>query len=147
MIVRVQREPFDPGAEVAAHRPRGAGVGAAVHFVGSVRDLSAGDGVTALELEHYPGMTERELERVAAAAMDGWSLLDILVVHRFGRMEPGEGIVLVATWSAHRDAAFEACRYTIDTLKTSAPFWKRETRPDGSREWVAPHAGEGEPPA
>ena len=146
MIVRVQQEPFDPAREVPAHRPDGAGVGAEVHFVGSVRDLNAGDGVAALELEHYPGMTERELERVATEAAGHWALLDILVIHRFGRMEPGEGIVLVATWSAHRDAAFDACRYTIDTLKTAAPFWKRETRPDGSRDWVAPHRGEGGAP-
>lgn len=145
MAVRVQREPFDAAAQVVAHRPSGAGVGAEVHFVGSVRDYNAGEAVTALELEHYPGMTEAELERLEAEARRRWGVLEVLVIHRFGHLEPGEGIVLVAAWSAHRDAAFEACRFLIDTLKTTAPFWKKEAAPGGGERWVAPHAGEGVP--
>jgi molybdopterin synthase catalytic subunit len=145
MAVRVQREPFDSGSEVAAHAPTGAGAGAEVRFVGTVRDYNAGEAVTALELEHYPGMTEAELERLEGEARRRWELLEVLVIHRYGRLEPGEGIVLVAAWSAHRDDAFEACRYLIDTLKTTAPFWKKEVDPAGGERWVAPHAGEGEP--
>lgn len=145
MAVRVQREPFDASAEVAAHHPSGEGAGAAVQFVGTVRDYNADGPVTALELEHYPGMTEAELERLEAEARRRWEVLEVLVIHRFGRLEPGEGIVLVAVWSAHRDAAFEACRFLIDTLKTTAPFWKKEADPAGGERWVAPHAGEGMP--
>lgn len=145
MTVRVQQEPFDAGAEVAAHAPAGGAAGAGVHFVGTMRDVNAGDGVAVMELEHYPGMTERELERVAAEAVARWQVLDTLVIHRYGELRPGDPIVLVAVWSAHRDDAFEACRYIIDILKTKAPFWKKETLADGTQRWVEPHLGEGQP--
>ena len=145
MQVRVQRDTFDVGAELDAHRPRGHGAGAEVHFVGDVRDLNAGDEVAVMELEHYPGMTERELERVAREAAGRWDVLECLVIHRHGVLYPGDRIVLVSVWSGHRADAFDACRYIIDALKTSAPFWKKETLPDGSHRWVEPAFGEGAP--
>jgi len=145
MKVRVQRETFDVGGELEAHRPLGSGAGGEVHFVGNVRDLNAGDEVKVMELEHYPGMTERELERVAGEAERRWEVIESLVIHRYGRLHPGDRIVLVSVWSPHRADAFEACRFIIDALKTSAPFWKKETLPDGGERWVAPALGEGEP--
>ena len=145
MPIRVQQQPFDVGDELAAHAPAGAGAGAAVHFVGTMRDVNAGDGVARMVLEHYPGMTERELERVAGEAMARWQVVDALVIHRYGELLPGDPIVLVAVWSAHRDDAFDACRHIIASLKTKAPFWKKETLADGSQRWVEPHIGEGMP--
>jgi len=145
MQVRVQCEEFDVAAELAAHRPRGAGAGAEVHFVGNVRDFNAGETVEVMELEHYPGMTERELERVAAEAGKRWEVLESLVIHRYGPLHPGDRIVLVSVWSPHRGDAFDACRHIIDRLKTTAPFWKKEALPDGSHRWVEPAAGEGAP--
>jgi molybdopterin synthase catalytic subunit len=108
-------------------------------FVGSVRDLNEGRPVSAMTLEHYPGMTERELARIEQEARARWPLLDTLVVHRYGRLAPGDRIVLVAVASAHRDAAFDACRFLIDWLKTKAPFWKAEET-DAGRRWVAARA-------
>lgn len=145
MAIRLQREPFDAGAEVAAHRPDRPDIGAEVQFTGSMRDLNEGEGVTAMELEHYPGMTERELERVVSTAAERWEVLDALVLHRFGELRPGEPIVLVAVWSRHREDAFDACRHIIDFLKTRAPLWKKERLEDGRSRWVAPHSGEGQP--
>lgn len=145
MQVRVQQQPFDVAAELDAHAPAGASSGAAVHFVGTMRDVNDGEGVVAMTLEHYPGMTERELERVAGEAMARWAVADALVVHRYGDLAPADPIVLVSVWSAHRADAFEACRYIIDILKTKAPFWKKETLADGSERWVEPHLGEGAP--
>jgi len=109
--------------------------GAAAVFVGTMRDYNEGETVHGLFLEHYPGMTERHLERIAAEAMQRWSLDDLLLLHRVGEVAPGEAIVLVAAWSGHRTAAFEACRYVLEDLKHRAPFWKRETLADGTR-WV-----------
>jgi molybdopterin synthase catalytic subunit len=135
-MVRVQEEPFDAGAELAAFARRGrADVGGIASFVGLVRDEHDGESVAAMTLEHYPGMTERELEALEAEAVRRWPLLDCLLVHRYGRMLPGEVIVLVATASAHRHAALEACTFLIDGLKTRAPFWKLEETPSGDR-WV-----------
>ena len=136
MAIRVQREDFDPGAELAAFSSGKTSVGGICLFVGLVRDYmghdpKAGAEVRAMTLEHYPGMTERQLEAIEAEARRRWPLEDALVIHRYGRMEPGERIVLVAASSAHRDAAFEACRFLIDWLKTKAPFWKIEHTPDG----------------
>jgi molybdopterin synthase catalytic subunit len=145
MQVRVQPQPFDVAAELAAHAPDGAAAGAAVHFVGTMRDVNDGQGVVAMTLEHYPGMTERELERVTADAMSRWAVQDALVIHRYGELAPADPIVLVSVWSAHRGDAFEACRYIIDILKTKAPFWKKEALADGSERWVEPHLGEGAP--
>ena len=104
-------------------------------FIGSLRDFNQGLAVTGMTLEHYPGMTEGYLEKISAEACTRWELLDTLVIHRHGPLSHGDPIVLVAVWSAHRDAAFAACRYLIDELKTRAPFWKQETTPGGVR-WV-----------
>jgi molybdopterin synthase catalytic subunit len=139
-MVRVQREPFDPWQELAAAEARLAAAGAhgaTAVFVGSLRDYNRGRPVSAMTLEHYPGMTEAHLEKVAGEAAARWPILDALVVHRYGALTPGEPIVLVAVWSAHRDPAFAACRYIIDELKTRAPFWKREQTAAGAR-WVTP---------
>jgi molybdopterin synthase catalytic subunit len=140
MTIRVQKESFDPWRELAAHQEAHARdwvgrYGATAVFVGSLRDFNQGQAITSMTLEHYPGMTERYLEKISAEAGVRWELLDTLLIHRYGPLLPGEPIVLVAVWSAHRDAAFAACRYLIDELKTRAPFWKQETTPGGLR-WV-----------
>jgi len=109
--------------------------GASCSFVGSMRDFNQGDDVAEMELEHYPGMTERFLQRIADDAADHWGALDGLIVHRHGTVMPGDPIVLIGVWSAHRGAAFEACRFMIEELKHQAPFWKRETVGNASR-WV-----------
>lgn len=141
MTVRLAATAFDPWREVAdrqAARPDLAGgYGATAVFVGSLRDFNQGHAVSAMTLEHYPGMTVNYLEKVEREACGRWPLLDSLVVHRHGPLTPNDPIVLVAVWAAHRDDAFNACRYIIDELKTRAPFWKREQTPDGSR-WVTP---------
>ena len=136
MAVRVQREPFDLAREVAALRTARKDVGAVVTFTGSVRDSAGGRDLVAMTLEHFPGMTEAELARVEAEARQRWPLQDCLVIHRYGRLLPGDDIVLVATASAHRQAAFSAAEFLMDYLKTSAPFWKQEELADGTRSWV-----------
>ena len=137
--VRVQREDFDLSAEVASLRTGDAGVGAVATFVGTVRDrgadASAAD-TMAMELEHYPGMTERAIDGMIDEAMRRYRIRAARVVHRVGLLQPGDQIVLVAVSSAHRGDAFTACEFLMDYLKTQAPFWKKETRPDGSAEWV-----------
>lgn len=135
MAVRVQTEDFDLGAELAALRAGNPKVGAVVSFVGAVRDLNAGAAVAEMELEHYPGMTERALEQIVQRAMARWPVADALVVHRVGPLPPLAQIVLVAVTAAHRGEAFAACEFIIDHLKTEAPFWKKEQTPDGAR-WV-----------
>ncbi len=136
MAVRVQREDFDLSAEVKAVTGGDTGIGAIVTFTGTVRG-KAGDGaISSMELEHYPGMTEAELERVEAEALARWPLSGCLIVHRYGKLEPGENIVLVVTASAHRLAAFEAAEFLMDYLKTRAPFWKKEAGADGEGGWV-----------
>jgi molybdopterin synthase catalytic subunit len=136
-VIRVQHDDFDTGAEIAQLRASRTDIGAIVTFTGTVRD-SAGD-VTEMTLEHYPGMTERELEKIETQAHARWPLQASLIVHRIGTLKPGDNIVLVVTASQHRDAAFDAARFLMDYLKTSAPFWKRETGPGGSR-WVEAEA-------
>jgi molybdopterin synthase catalytic subunit len=133
--VRVQQEDFDLGAEVARLRAGDPRIGAVVTFVGTVRDLNEGAKVAELELEHYPGMTERALQDIVEQARSRWPLYGALVVHRIGPMLPMEQIVLVAVSSAHRGEAFAACEFIMDYLKTEAPFWKKEQTPDGAR-WV-----------
>ena len=128
--VRIQRQDFDVAAEIAALTADRADVGAVATFTGLCRD--EGGTLAALELEHYPGMAEAEVARVAADAARRWPLAGVTVIHRFGRIEPGENIVLVATASAHRRAAFEAAEFLMDYLKTRAPFWKREHLKDGT---------------
>lgn len=139
-MIRVQREDFDPGAEMAAFCAGDTSVGAVASFLGLVRADKASEGaegaaVAAMTLEHYPGMTERQLEAIEQEARRRWPLTDVLVIHRHGRLEPGERIVLVLTASAHRQAAFDACAFLMDWLKTKAPFWKREETAAGAR-WV-----------
>ena len=140
-MIRVQAEPFDVGAEVAALTAGRTDIGAVATFTGLVRDIAGDVPVAAMTLEHYPGMTERKLAEVEADANRRWPLQASLIVHRIGRMEPGEPIVLVVTASAHRHAALEACAFLIDWLKTSAPFWKLEETPDGGK-WVAARASD-----
>lgn len=139
MTTRVQRDDFDVGAVLAQLGRDAGGAGAVCVFVGLVRGLNEGRPVSAMTLEHYPNMTERELTRIEQEARERWPLLDIVVVHRYGRLEPGDRIVLVAVAAAHRDAAFEACRFLTDSLKTKAPFWKAEDT-DAGRRWVAARA-------
>src|SRR6267154_904764 len=139
MTVRVQREDFDAGVELAALRAGNPRVGAVVSFIGSARDLNEQRTVLAMTLEHYPGMTERALEDIVRQARERWDIIDALIVHRVGTILPLEQIVLVAVSSAHRHDAFEACRYLIDYLKTDAPFWKKEQTPQGAR-WVESRA-------
>ena len=136
MAVRVQADPFDPAAELASFARDRTDVGGIATFVGLVRDEHAGEPVTAMTLEHYPGMTERKLAEIEDRARARWPLLETLVIHRVGRMLPGEPIVLVATASAHRAAALDACAFLIDWLKTGAPFWKREEFAGGQERWV-----------
>jgi len=134
-MIRVQREDFDPGRELAALTAGNHRVGGLAVFVGLVRDMAGDETVGAMTLEHYPGMTEKMLERIEAEARARWPLEASLVIHRYGRLEAGERIVMVACASAHRQAALEACGFLIDWLKTKAPFWKLEEGPVGAK-WV-----------
>lgn len=135
-MIRVQREDFDIAQEADGVTREHGRAGAVVTFTGLVRDFDGGEKLTAMTLEHYPGMTEKALEEIEAEARRRFSLLDVLVVHRYGRLEPGEKIVLVVTVSAHRADAFRAAEFLMDWLKTKAPFWKREETEDASR-WVS----------
>ena len=139
-MIELREMPFDPW-QYLAERQVSQGVearsGAAAIFVGTMRDFNEGDSVQEMYLEHYPGMTEHQLETLAASALKEWSLDDVLIVHRIGRIIPTQSIVLVAVWSAHRAEAFDACRHLMESLKHSAPFWKRETLVDNSVRWVA----------
>jgi molybdopterin synthase catalytic subunit len=138
--VELREAPFDPWLclmeRQSAQSPLAARSGATAVFIGTMRDFNEGDDVSGMYLEHYPGMTERQLEMIAANALSEWSLDDVWVIHRVGQISPAEPIVLVAVWSAHRAAAFSACRQIMEVLKHTAPFWKRETLADGSVRWV-----------
>jgi len=138
-MIRVQREDFDPAREIEALAKDHHGIGGVVSFVGLVREIAAGHAVRAMTLEHYPGMTEKKLAEIELEAQARWPLEASLIVHRYGRLEPGDRIVLVITASAHRDAAFEACRFLVDWLKTKAPFWKAEDTATGEH-WVEARA-------
>jgi molybdopterin synthase catalytic subunit len=135
MPVRIQTDDFDLSTEIAALRAGRAGVGAVVSFVGTVRDINQGTGVSSLTLEHYPGMTDKSLEDIVGQAKSRWQLDEVLVIHRVGPLQPLDQIVLVAVTCAHRGEAFEACEFVMDWLKTRAPFWKKEATPRGER-WV-----------
>jgi molybdopterin synthase catalytic subunit len=135
MSVRIQTDDFDAGAEIAALRLANPKVGAVSSFIGVVRDINEGDAVRDMTLEHYPGMTERALEKIVAEAKSRWDVIDVLVVHRVGRLAPTDQIVLVVVTSAHRGEAFAACEFVMDYLKTRAPFWKKEQTGAGAR-WV-----------
>ena len=136
MAVRVQQDDFDPGAEMKSIIAGRTDIGAVVTFTGTVRGQAGGRSIASMTLEHYPGMTEAELQKVEAEANARWPLQGTLIVHRFGELRPGDNIVLVVTASAHRHAAFESAEFLMDYLKTRAPFWKKEAGPDGSAEWV-----------
>jgi molybdopterin synthase catalytic subunit len=133
--VSIQTADFDLGAEVAALRAGDAAVGAVATFVGTVRDRNDGQGVSAMELEHYPGMTEKAIEAMIDEAQRRFDIRAVRVIHRVGPLAPLDQIVLVAVTSSHRGAAFQACEFLMDYLKTQAPFWKKEHTPEGAR-WV-----------
>ena len=134
-MIRVQQQAFDVGAELAALKHGKTNIGGSAVFVGTVRDINVGSDVSAMTLEHYPGMTEKALAEIEEEARKRWPLDEALIVHRYGRMLPGEDIVLVICCSAHREAAFDACRFLMDWLKTKAPFWKLEEGEQGTS-WV-----------
>lgn len=129
---------FDPFGQLQAHQQRltVGQFGACASFIGTMRDFNEGDEVTGMTLEHYPGMTEKQLGAIIDRAHDQWDLIDTLIVHRVGDIRPADAIVLTAVWSAHRAAAFEACRFLMEALKSEAPFWKKETLADNSTRWV-----------
>jgi molybdopterin synthase catalytic subunit len=133
--VTVQTADFDLGAEVAALRAGDAGVGAVASFIGTVRDRNDGTGVNAMELEHYPGMTEHAIEAMIDEALRRFDIRAARVIHRVGLLQPVDQIMMVAVTSAHRGQAFLACEFLMDYLKTQAPFWKKESTPEGVR-WV-----------
>jgi len=136
MRVAVQESPFDFGAEAEAFARGAGGAGAVVTFTGVVREADSG-AMACMEIEHYPGMTQKALEQIATEAISRWDLTDALVIHRYGRLAPGAQIMMVATAARHRVAAFEAAEYLMDYLKSRAPFWKKEILQDGSADWVA----------
>ena len=135
MTVRIQTADFDLSTEIAALRSGDLQVGAIVSFVGTMRDMNEGSQVNSMELEHYAGMTEKALADIIVEAKSRWSIHEALVIHRIGKMLPGEQIVLVAVTGQHRGEAFTACEFIIDYLKTAAPFWKKEATPTGEH-WV-----------
>jgi molybdopterin synthase catalytic subunit len=141
MTVRIQTEDFDVGAETAAMRKDNPAIGAIASFVGVVRDVNEGDTVSRMTLEHYPGMTEKSIEEIIRQARARWKVIDALVVHRVGTLDPTEQIVLVMVASAHRGDAFAACEFIMDYLKTRAPFWKKESTAEGAR-WVDARAAD-----
>ena len=138
MKIEIRTEPFNPWSEIESYQEqmqKDGRFGAMACFVGSMRDFNEGDKVTEMQLEHYPGMTEKHLSDICKEANKKWDLVDILVLHRVGEVTVGDPIVLVCVWSAHRAAAFDACRFIMEDLKSKAPFWKQETLKDGKR-WV-----------
>lgn len=136
MSVRVQERDFDIGAEVSALTAGHGETGAVASFIGKVRGTAEGKALQTMSLEHYEGMTERELEAIEAEARTRFSLTESLIIHRVGTLKPGDNIVLVIACSAHRKDAFDACAFLMDYLKTRAPFWKKETGADGAGHWV-----------
>ena len=141
MTVRVQQADFDSGAEIAALRRGDPGIGAIASFIGLVRDVNEGDTIAGMTLEHYPGMTEKALARIVDEAKQRWDIIDALVIHRVGELKPLDQIVLVAVAGAHRGAAFAACEFIMDYLKTQAPLWKKEQTAQGAR-WVDARASD-----
>lgn len=139
MMIEVRIRAFDPWAELSAYQQSLAiqkgGFGATAVFVGTMRDFNEDVAIAAMTLEHYPGMTEKHLEEIARETKSRWAILDTLVIHRVGQLQPNEPIVLCAVWSAHRQAALAACRFLIEELKSRAPFWKKELTEEGGR-WV-----------
>ncbi|NKB75718.1 MAG: molybdenum cofactor biosynthesis protein MoaE [Gammaproteobacteria bacterium] len=140
MKIEIRSEPYDPWLEISLYQESGGltpgSFGACSAFVGTMRDFNDGSAVSVMELEHYEGMTEQQLSNLAQEAQASYGLLDVLILHRVGKISPNDPIVLVVAWSAHRAAAFDACRDMMELLKSKATFWKKETRPDGHR-WVS----------
>jgi molybdopterin synthase catalytic subunit len=140
MSVMIVTEAFNPWQILAQHEARlksqHARCGACANFVGSMRDYNIGDSIQDMYLEHYPGMTETWLHNICATAQQRWDILDSVIIHRVGALQPGDTIVLTAVWAGHREPAFAACRYLIEELKAHAPFWKKETLTDGVQRWV-----------
>ena len=141
MPVRVQEADFDLSTEINAFRAGRPEIGAVAAFVGLVRDVNVGSAVSGLTLEHYPAMTQKALEGIVTQARQRWAIIDALVIHRVGRLQPMDQIVLVAVASAHRGEAFQSCEFIMDYLKTQAPFWKQEQTPEGAR-WVEAKASD-----
>src|SRR5512139_3244519 len=141
MKILVQTDAFDLGAEVGAMSRGRSDIGAIASFVGLARDINEGSGIQAMTLEHYPGMTEKALAALVNEAASRWALLDVTVIHRVGRLLPGDPIVLVTVAASHRGEAFAACEFIMDALKTRAPFWKKEETPEGER-WVDARASD-----
>lgn len=138
MVSEIRSQAFDPWQEIQDYQQQhleAGKYGATASFVGTMRDFNEGDDVQAMTLEHYPGMTENYLDKICEEAKQRWDIIDCLIVHRVGDIQPNDPIVLTVVWSAHRAAAFDACRYLMEELKSRAPFWKKETLPEGHR-WV-----------
>lgn len=139
MKIELREQAFDPWVEISRYQGEPSGrtgrYGATAIFVGTMRDFNEAVMVHSMILEHYPGMTEKHLQRIGEEAMRRWDILDVLLLHRVGEVQPGDPLVLVAVWSTHRNAAFEACRFLIEELKSQAPFWKKE-RLDAGFRWV-----------
>ncbi len=140
-MIKVQQEAFDVGAEFAKLKGQRTDIGGTAIFVGSVRDISQDTDISSMTLEHYPGMTEKALSDIESEARARWPLDEVLIIHRYGTLNSGEDIVLVITCSAHREAAFKACEFLMDWLKTKAPFWKLETGASGTH-WVEAKASD-----
>jgi len=140
MLIRLSEHPFNPWQEIQKHqssqRQLAGKYGATSVFVGTMRDFNQGDGIRNMFLEHYPGMTEKQLAHIAAQAETQWQMLDCLLIHRVGQVFPDDVLVVIAVWSAHRGDAFDASRYIMENLKKQAPFWKRETLASGLQRWV-----------
>jgi len=140
MLIDITETPLNPWQRLEAYQQQRTELagkyGATAVFVGTMRDFNEGDDVTAMQLEHYPGMTEKYLRAIVEQAMQQWSLQDVLIVHRVGVVQPSETIVVLAVWSAHRADAFEASRHLMELLKSKAPFWKKETLTSGDMRWV-----------
>ncbi len=141
MTVRIQKEDFDVSREIAQLRSGNPQIGAVASFIGVVRDLNDGSSVATMTLEHYPGMTEKAIDKIIVEAKGRWQVYDALVIHRIGTLAPLDQVVLVVVTSAHRGDAFAACEFVMDYLKTQAPFWKKEQTPDGAR-WVEARASD-----
>lgn len=139
MKIELREQSFDPWAEVTRHQQSTLELsnkfGATAVFVGTMRDFNEGDTVRSMTLEHYPEMTAKHLEKISEQALEQWDILDSVIIHRVGTITPDDPIVLVAVWSAHRAAAFDACRFLMEELKSTAPFWKKESLEHGER-WV-----------
>ena len=139
-MIRLSEQPFDPWQELQSYqgsqKQLAGKFGATSVFVGSMRDFNQGDGVESMFLEHYPGMTEKQLREIVEQAHSQWQILDSMVIHRIGSVYPDEVLVLVAVWSAHRGDAFDASRFIMENLKSRAPFWKKETLASGQQRWV-----------